>query len=163
MDTLERSLEIGRHDGLLSRIGENGTTLNAFTSDGCSGGLSSTWGEFSSRFPEFAQAHGEQPPWEDCCVGHDRHYHDGGSDSGSASDSFDSRKQADLELTQCVVDTGMSRADTLHELYGMNETQTRMLYVGVAESMYRAVRLGGVPCTDLSWRWGYGWPLCRPE
>ena len=28
------------------------------------------------------------------------------------------------------------------------------------ELMYRAVRLGGAPCTGLPWRWGHGWPPC---
>ena len=163
MDALERGLETGRHAGLLARIAEGGVNLNAFTTDGCSGGLSSAWAEFSARFPEFAQAHGERPPWEDCCVAHDRQYHGGGADSDSATDSFSSRKQADLDLMQCVVDTGMSRADGLRETYGISESQARVLYVGIAESMYRAVRLGGVPCTELPWRWGYGWPLCRSE
>ena len=30
----------------------------------------------------------------------------------------------------------------------------------VASLMYRAVRLGGIPCSGLPWRWGYGWPEC---
>ena len=31
-----------------------------------------------------------------------------------------------------------------------------------ADMMYRAVRIGGGPCTGLPWRWGNGWPGCNP-
>ena len=34
------------------------------------------------------------------------------------------------------------------------------LYAAIAELMYRAVRIGGIPCSGLPWRWGYGWPEC---
>jgi hypothetical protein len=34
------------------------------------------------------------------------------------------------------------------------------IYQGIADLMYRAVRLGGIPCSGLPWRWGYGWPAC---
>ena len=30
----------------------------------------------------------------------------------------------------------------------------------IADLMYRAVRIGGVPCTGLPWPWDYGWPEC---
>jgi len=33
--------------------------------------------------------------------------------------------------------------------------------IEIAEIMYRAVRLGGAPCTTLPWRWGFGWPKCE--
>jgi len=41
------------------------------------------------------------------------------------------------------------------------EKQVMSLYESIAESMYTAVRLGGMPCTGLAWRWGYGWPACN--
>ena len=33
----------------------------------------------------------------------------------------------------------------------------------VAALMYRAVRVGGMPCTPFAWRWGYGWPPCTAD
>ena len=36
-------------------------------------------------------------------------------------------------------------------------------FVIVGALMYRAVRVGGIPCTDLPWRWGYGWPQCKAQ
>lgn len=160
-DSVERDLEIGRHERLLARMAENGAALNGFTTDGCSGGLSRAWERLAARFPEFAVRHGEQPPWQECCVTHDRQYHVGSAGSSSAGESFERRKKADLDLKGCVVDIGVRRSAALRETYGLTEAQVRGLYEAVAELMYRAVRLGGVPCTDYPWRWGYGWPACR--
>lgn len=161
MDAIERQLELGSHEGLLARISEGDAVTNDFTTDGCSGGLSAGWEQLSARFPEFAARHGEQPPWQACCVAHDRHYHSGGENASSASESFEQRKAADLELMGCVVDTGVQRSAALQEIYGLTEDQVRLLYESISELMYRAVRLGGTPCTNQPWRWGYGWPLCR--
>ncbi|NNC63711.1 MAG: hypothetical protein HKN84_02915 [Gammaproteobacteria bacterium] len=159
MDAIERQLEVGRHAPLLARIAES--SLNAFSTDGCSGGLSAGWEQIAARFPEFAANHGREPPWQACCVSHDRAYHSGGADSISAEESFERRKEADLRLSACVVETGVARSGELGELYGLTEAQIRGLYLSISELMYRAVRLGGIPCTDLPWRWGYGWPLCE--
>ena len=159
MDAIERQLEIGRHEPLLALVADS--RLSPFSTDGCSGGLSAGWEQIAARFPEFAANHGQEPPWQACCVAHDRVYHRGGGGSVSAEQSFEQRKAADLELSACVVETGIARSAALGEIYGLSEAQIRGLYLSIAELMYRAVRLGGIPCTDLPWRWGYGWPLCR--
>jgi hypothetical protein len=161
MDAIERQLETGQHEQLLTRIAQDHAELNEFATDGCSGGLSAGWEQISARFPELAARHGEEPPWQTCCVVHDRHYHAGGADVSSAEESFERRKAADLELSACVVEMGVGRSGELREIYGLTEAQVSGLYVSISELMYRAVRLGGVPCTTLPWRWGYGWPLCR--
>ena len=161
MDAIERQLEVGRHAPLLARIAEPGTRLSEFATDGCSGGLSAGWEQIASFFPEFAANHGQEPPWQACCIAHDRVYHRGGAGSAAAEQSFDRRKQADLELSACVVETGVARSGELREIYGLSEAQIEGLYVSISELMYRAVRLGGIPCTNLPWRWGYGWPPCR--
>ena len=158
MDAIERQLEVSRHEPLLERIAAS--SLNAFSTDGCSGGLSAGWEQIAARFPEFAANHGEQPPWQACCVTHDRAYHSGGADSTTAAQSFEDRKTADLELQACVVETGVARSGELGEIYGLTDEQIAGLYRSISELMYRAVRLGGIPCTNLPWRWGYGWPLC---
>ena len=163
MDAVERSLETSRHERLLARIAENDTAISDFTTDGCSGGLSIGWEEFAARFPEFAARHGELPPWQECCVIHDRQYHAGSAGTLSASESFERRKQADLELKTCVVDIGVQRSAALQDIYGLTEAQVRDFYEAISELMYRAVRVGGIPCTDQPWRWGYGWPRCRHD
>lgn len=163
MDAVERSLETGRHERLLARIAESDAVMSGFTTDGCSGGLSIGWEQFAARFPEFAVRHGALPPWQACCVIHDRQYHAGSAGTSSASESFERRKQADLDLKACVVDTGVRRSAALQELYGLTETQVRDFYEAISELMYRAVRVGGIPCTDQPWRWGYGWPRCRQD
>ena len=161
MDALERQLEMSRHARLLERIAEGDAVLSEFTTDGCSGGLSTGWEQLSARFPVFAKRHGEQPPWQECCVAHDREYHAGGAGYASAIASFERRKEADLKLKACVVDTGVQRSAALQEIYGLTEPQIRGLYESLSEVMYRAVRLGGVPCTSQPWRWAYGWPVCQ--
>jgi len=163
MDALERRLETSRHKQLLARITEKDSALNGFTTDGCSGGLSIFWKQFAARFPKLAARHGEQPPWHKCCVIHDRQYHVGSVETLSASESFEQRKKADLDLKACVVDTGERRAAALQDIYGLTESQVRDFYEAISELVYRAVRVGGIPCTNLPWRWGYGWPQCRKE
>lgn len=161
MDSIERKLEMGRHGQLLSRISEDDATINSFTTDGCSGGLSLAWEQLSDQFPEFAITHENRPPWEKCCVMHDRHYHSGAATALTAVDSFDQRKDADLQLKACVVEVGYERSSELRKAYGLSDKQIEVLYQTIAELMYRAVRMGGVPCTSQPWRWGYGWPECR--
>ena len=163
MDAVERSLETSRHERLLASIAESDTTMSDFTTDGCSGGLSIGWEQFAARFPEFAARHGDLPPWQECCVIHDRQYHAGSVGLLYAIGSFERRKQADLALKNCVVDTGVQRSAALQDIYGLTEDQVRDFYEAISELMYRAVRVGGIPCTDQPWRWGYGWPHCSQD
>lgn len=163
MDIMERKLETYRHEQLIAQIEKKESALTDFTTDGCSGGLSFAWDKFATQFPEFAIRHGKQPPWYECCVIHDKRYHAGSAGALSASDSFERRKKADLNLKICVVDTGIGRSKVLEDIYGLSETQVKGLYITISELMYRAVRIGGIPCTEHPWRWGYGWPLCDSE
>jgi hypothetical protein len=161
VDTIERQLETKRHENLLARITQPDTEMTEFWTDGCSGGLSTGWEYLSEQFPDVKDRHGGRPPWESCCEVHDVAYHEGGLHSETASDSFEQRKTADLELLSCVANTAVDRSDELQDLYKLSETQVELLYQSIAEMMYRAVRLGGVPCTIQPWRWGYGWPSCQ--
>ena len=105
-------------------------TLQAFSTDGCSGGMSASWQLFVSGL----SSDGDWPrrlPWLACCLAHDESYWRGGSK--------EDRLLADRGLKQCVKNKG---------------------FPAVANLMYAAVRLGGGPCTDFSWRWGYGLPNC---
>jgi hypothetical protein len=155
---LERRLEMDRHERLV--IVKAGAALVPFTTDGCSGGLSVGWALLAAQVPRFAEAHGTRPPWEHCCVAHDRAYHAAGPPEASAAQSYNARLEADRALQSCVRLFGETRAAALGAHYGVSEAQVVVLYGRIAELMFLAVRLGGTPCTGLPWRWGYGWPEC---
>lgn len=160
MDSLERKLEMGRH-AILAGIREDpSNALLPFTTDGCSGGMSLAWRAISHRYPEFGDLHGGVPPWEFCCEIHDRAYHAGGPRDATPEESFRARRAADRELRQCVAQVGVDRAPALSVEYDVPVSRVIELYDALAAVMYRAVRMGGVPCSGLPWRWGYGWPEC---
>jgi len=129
--------------------------LTEFTSDGCSGGLSLSWLWLAETFPEFKSNYNSEPPWQHCCVAHDRVYW-----QGPAKNGFNLRKQADRDLQQCVVATGKEKSLTRSKQSDSNKKQLDKAFAKVALQMYRAVRIGGIPCSPLPWRWGYGWPRC---
>ena len=160
--TLSRIVELPSHRWLARVREAPGTVLEPFTTDGCSGGMSSLWTFTAEHYPAFAEAHEGVPPWEGCCVTHDRAYHAGGA-SADPEASYAARVSADESLRQCVVTTASDRDDVLRELYGLTPAQVRLLYEAVGAAMFQAVRLGGGPCTGLPWRWGYGYPHCWGE
>lgn len=157
---MERQLELAQHQRLLALQAIPGTTLAPFSTDGCSGGLSAGWDLLAERFSGFAAVHGGRPPWEGCCVTHDRAYHAGGPEGAPPEASYDARLLADQQLQACVAAVGEVRASPLAKRYGVSDAQVRLAYDWIALLMFRAVRLGGGPCTGLPWRWGYGWPEC---
>lgn len=160
LDSLELKLELGRHERLLVKQRDPANILSEFTSDGCSGGLSVGWQYLSGKIEHLKTVHGDLPPWESCCVAHDRRYHTAGDRQDSAEASFQARKDADEELRACVLDSGTSRAPELSEAYDLSPEEVGRIYKVIGDLMYRAVRIGGVPCSGLPWRWGYGWPQC---
>ena len=129
--------------------------ISAFTTDGGSGNLSRGWEQLASGFPKFKEKFGDRPPWEHCCVTHDRVYW-----QGEVVDGYSQRRLADQALRQCVIDTGVELAPELSVQFSRSEAQVRQAFVLVAKLIYRAVRFGGQPCSLLPWRWGYGWPRC---
>lgn len=134
---------------------QNDTTISAFTSDGCSGGQSQGWDLLAQAMPGFSGHFGDKPPWESCCLAHDKLYW-----RGSTVNGFAERMRADLDLKQCVADTGVRLAPELSLKYSTSEAKVRQAFSLAADLMYRAVRLGGQPCSLLPWRWGYGWDNC---
>jgi len=126
-----------------------------FSTDGCSGNMSNTWEILATTFPGFERQFGNKPPWENCCVSHDKIYW-----RGAVEDGYTQRKDADEALKQCVIDTGEKLAPELSRKYSITEGNVLETFSVIADLMYRAVRLGGQPCSLLPWRWGYGWPNC---
>ncbi|MBL4622198.1 MAG: hypothetical protein JKY89_07350 [Immundisolibacteraceae bacterium] len=140
--------------------------LRPFSSDGCSGGLSTGWLMVSQVLSPINVDLNSSPSWQHCCVDHDQLYWKGGGEHGSAE-----RLNADQQLRACVLATGQqvllkiedtsdSKSGPAVEVQQQIETQLQRLMPVVAELMYQAVRSGGLPCSGLSWRWGYGWPQC---
>jgi hypothetical protein len=157
--SIQRALEIAAHRRLMAAMDSVERRPSPFVSDGCSGGLSMAWEVLSDLFPAFAATHEEHPPWEDCCVAHDQHYHNAAG-AETAEQGYQARLSADEQLRTCVVDTGVRRTEALAKRYGLTEAQVSRAYSAVAEAMYDAVRFGGGPCSGLPWRWGYGYPGC---
>ncbi|WP_281972576.1 hypothetical protein [Ruegeria faecimaris] len=152
-----RSLEMPAHRALIAQRGA--AELTPFETDGCSGGLSASWRFVADRFPSFQALFEAHPPWESCCVSHDRAYHHAGGGL-RPEDSYDARLSADDSLRACVQQHGDENAEIYAERYDMTSDQIRSAHAITAEAMYGAVRLGGAPCSGLPWRWGFGYRGC---
>ena len=158
---VQRSLEMPAHRTLQSVISAPDTKLSAFETDGCSGGMSWSWRAVADLFPDFEAAQGARPPWEQCCVIHDRAYHNAAG-ATTAAQSFEARLSADQALQACVVEQGEAQVKDLALRYEVSEDNIRLAYDMIATSMFNAVRFGGGPCSGLPWRWGFGYPGCIP-
>jgi len=158
LDEAARLIEEANMERLHRQQMRPGVVIDEFNSDGCSGGLSDGWKSLARLWPEMAQALGEQPPWEACCVAHDRAYW-----RGESIDGFDKRLRADTNLSQCVERSGKQQADAIAQRLGLPREEIEEIFHLTAELMFQAVRLGGGPCTGLEWRWGHGWPPCGDD
>ena len=154
---MQYRLELPAHEALRSVRQAPDAVLSPFETDGCSGGLSDAWRMIANTFPAFAEARNEVPPWEACCVTHDRAYHSGGADPVPEI-SYAARLTADIALEACVISEGNIRAGD--GFYDADSDDVRQAYAGVARLMYLSVRVGGGPCTGLPWRWGFGYDQC---
>jgi hypothetical protein len=158
LEDIVEALESQQMKRLAAQQNRPGIKIDKFNSDGCSGGMSSTWSYLADVLPEFVDYAGKQPPWEHCCVAHDRHYWRGKTDNG-----FTLREQADAELRQCVKFSGNEQGDEIAAVLGLPKQDVIELIDLTGELMYQAVRIGGAPCTGLPWRWGHGWPGCSTD
>lgn len=156
---IQRQFELPAHRALARARADSDGGPSKFTTDGCSGGLSSVWTVVADQFPDFSKAHGQEPPWEKCCVVHDMAYHSAGA-STAPEQSFVNRAEADQALRDCVVRTGKDRLSEIAELYATDTDMVERAYRAIADAMYLAVRLGGGPCSGMPWRWGYGYRQC---
>lgn len=161
MASLQKSFEMPAHRSLIGVVAESSAALSPFETDGCSGGMSWSWRVVADVFPDFSEAQGAIPPWEECCVVHDKAYHDAGGTT-DAETSFMARLGADDALRQCVAAPPQSDIDAMVLRYDVSQEQVRFAYELIADSMYNAVRFGGAPCSGLPWRWGFGYPGCVP-
>jgi hypothetical protein len=179
LDSITESLERGQMARVAAQQTRPGIHITVFRSDGCSGGMSQSWGALADTLPLFAnyagseppwehcctaQADtlplfanyaGSEPPWEHCCTAHDRDYWRGETKNG-----FEEREQSDARLRACVNETGEQSGAEIAERLGLPQQEVVDMINLTSELMYQAVRLGGGPCSGLPWRWGHGWPEC---
>lgn len=156
---LQKAAEVPFHRSLMRRIDKEPDSLNDFTTDGCSGGMSAGWSLIVEEFPDLAKVEDKTLPWASCCVTHDQAYHNAGATT-DAEESYEARLAADDALMSCVIKTGEAQKSQTMERLGLSANQATLAYRVLARSMYNAVRLGGGPCSRLPWRWGYGYPHC---
>ena len=147
-------MELKEHRKLVEMI-RQGAELQPFATDGCSGGMSWLWAQTVKGFPDLGPVDGKRPEWEECCVTHDRAYHNA-SGQTRAGPSYFARLRADQDLQVCIREIG-TRPHTIE--LPLN-TDLGTLYDRLSDAMFWAVRFGGEPCSGLSWRWGYGFPDC---
>ena len=155
IDDIETKLEQYRIERLVKVQSEPENKLANFTTDGCSGGMSDGWQYVATLFPQFKNKFGDVPPWQQCCIQHDKIYW-----RGETEDGFSKRLAADRALRQCVVDLGNQKSKEFSQEFNISPEQIETSFEVAGELMYRAVRIGGKPCTIFPWRWGYGWPAC---
>ncbi len=154
----EPNHELARYQALARIQANSANHLATFTTDGCSGGLSDGWRFLARALPIFKQKFGDKPPYEGCCVVHDRAYWRGETKNGYAK-----RLHADQTLQQCVAEYGRTHRDSFAREFHLTPESIESNFKIVATLMYRAVRIGGQPCTLFPWRWGYGWPRCQEQ
>jgi hypothetical protein len=155
LDAVAESLERAQMTRLAAQQKRPGINITAYRSDGCSGGMSQSWSVLADTLPLFVDYAGREPPWEHCCVAHDRDYWRGETENG-----FEKRAQSDARLRACVSATGEQRGAEIAETLNLPQQEIINTINLTSELMYQAVRLGGSPCTGLPWRWGHGWPVC---
>ena len=155
LDAVAESLERDQLTRLAAQQNRAGIQIAAFRSDGCSGGMSQSWGFLADTLPKFAAYAGTQPPWEHCCVAHDRDYWRGETQNG-----FKKRERSDAQLRICVNATGEQRGAEIAQTLSLPQQEIVDMINLTSQLMYQAVRLGGGPCTGFPWRWGHGWPKC---
>ena len=161
MADMQETFEMPAHRSLMSVVADSDNKLSDFETDGCSGGMSWSWRVVADVFPDFKGAQGATPPWEDCCVVHDKAYHNAGG-ATQAEASFAARLVADDALRQCVANPPQTEIEAMVSRYDASEEQVRFAYDLIADSMHSAVRFGGAPCSGLPWRWGFGFTGCIP-
>lgn len=159
--SMQKTFEMPAHRSLMAVTADTDNVIADFETDGCSGGMSWSWRIVADVFPDFKVAQGELPPWETCCVVHDKAYHNAGG-AQDAETSFAARLIADEDLRQCVASPQQSEIEAMAKRYEVSPDQVRFAYSLIADSMYNAVRFGGAPCSGLPWRWGFGYPGCVP-
>ncbi len=141
---------------LLTRTKE-AVSIEPFTSDGCSGNISSAWNTsikgLSRLFTDIDARYFDTKriPFEDLCIAHDRAYHVG--EGGYAG-----RLRADNALRDGILTYALEDLENIKRRTGLSSDETALyLYERIADLVYFGVRLGGAPCSGKPYAWGYGY------
>ena len=133
------------------------TSLEPFTSDGCSANVSSNWRaaikKVSQHSASFATTYADLAtiPFESACIEHDQAYHPG-------TGGYVGRLTADNQLRAAILTYGMTNSALIQTRTGLGSpAEAVYLYELLAEAIYRGVRLGGAPCTGEPYAWGFGY------
>lgn len=131
--------------------------LDEFVTDGCSGNVSAGWkgvtAELSKVSERFADTYQDVAtvPFEAACITHDRAYHTG-------EGGYVGRLRADNQLRTQIIEYGIEHAQDIKDRAKLGtEAEAVFLYETIAGAVYRAVRIGGAPCTGELYAWGYGY------
>jgi len=127
LDAVTESFEREQMTRLAAQQKRPGIHIAAFRSDGCSGGMSQSWGFLADTLPKFADYAGTQPPWEHCCVAHDRDYWQGETKNG-----FNKREQSDAQLRTCVNATGEQRGAEIAQTLSLPQQARLARMLGLA-------------------------------
>lgn len=141
---------------LLTRTKET-VPIDPFTSDGCSGNVSSAWNTsikgLSRLFTDIDARYFDTKriPFEDLCIAHDRSYHMG--EGGYAG-----RLRADNALRNGILAYALGDLENIKRRTGLSSDEMALyLYERIADLVYFGVRLGGAPCSGKPYAWGYGY------
>jgi hypothetical protein len=148
------------YERLVRAYAASGRKLSRFWSDGCSAGLSQGWRMAALANPFLARNSTGGPPFEHCCVEHDRVYHSAARDHPNPQASMRARALADEALRQCVKRSGFEVKRNIEATTGISANATALSYGFLGEVMQGAVSAAGGPCTGASWRWGNGSAQC---
>ena len=131
--------------------------LAPFESDGCSGGISKNWNTVVENYAKLSDSFSEEyvdlnaVPFESACIKHDRFYHAGVG-------GYAGRLEVDNQLRMEIIQYGIDNATVIQQRTGLaTQEQAIRLYELIAEAVYTGVRLGGAPCTEETYAWGYGY------
>ncbi len=134
-----------------------GVHLAPFTTDGCSGNISSAWNTsvkgLSHLFSDIDARYFDMQhiPFEDLCMAHDMLYHAG-------EGGYLGRLRADNTLRDGILDYAQRDLTSIKERTGLDTDEAALyLYELIAELVYHGVRLGGAPCSGQPYAWGYGY------
>jgi hypothetical protein len=128
-----------------------------FESDGCSGNVSKSWDLVVHQIMNISTTTAEKYkyfkniPFENLCVKHDETYHKGNG-------GYSARLRADNQLREGIIEFGINNVEEIKKVTSLKtDEEIIFLYEIIAETIYRAVRLGGSPCTGMSYAWGFGY------
>lgn len=158
--TPEPSWLVAPYERLVRAYTASGGKLSRFWSDGCSAGISPGWRAAALVNPFLARNATGGPPFEHCCVAHDRAYHGAARDHSNPLASMRARALADDALRRCVRRTGLEVKKSIEKTAGVSANATALSYGLLGEIMQGAVTAAGGPCTGASWRWGNGSVQC---